>query len=425
MVINPVNKINGEINVPGDKSISHRAIMLGSIAKGTTTIKGFLMGEDCLSTIKCFRDMGIDIDINDTCVTVKGKGLHGLTKPNKELYVGNSGTTLRLMSGILAAQNFDCIITGDDSIKNRPMKRIIDPLRKMGANIKSLNSNDKAPIKIIGSKLNGIKYTSSVASAQIKSCILLASLYTNNETQVIEPVLSRNHTEIMLNYFGGNIVTNNTTAISNPVKELNANDIIIPGDISSAAYFMVACLIIPTSQILIKDVGINVTRDGIIRVLKAMGGFIELRNKREINGELVADIYVKSSSLKGTVIDKKLIPTLIDEIPVIAVAACFAEGTTIIKDASELKVKESNRIETMVTELSKLNADIIGTDDGMIINNSPNLTGGTVESYNDHRVAMSLAICGLASKEQIYINNSDCVHISFPNFYKYLEQISK
>ncbi|MCT4598640.1 MAG: 3-phosphoshikimate 1-carboxyvinyltransferase [Vallitalea sp.] len=425
MVINPVNKINGEINVPGDKSISHRAIMLGSIAKGTTTIKGFLMGEDCLSTIRCFRDMGIDIDINDNCVIVKGKGLHGLTKPNKELYVGNSGTTFRLMSGILAAQNFDCIITGDDSIKNRPMKRIIDPLRKMGANIESLHNNDKAPIKIIGSKLNGIKYTSSVASAQIKSCILLASLYTNNETQVIEPVLSRNHTEIMLNYFGGNIVTDNTTAISNPVKELNANDIIIPGDISSAAYFMVACLIIPNSEILIKDVGINVTRDGIIRVLKAMGGFIELRNKREINGELVADIYVKSSSLKGTVIDKKLIPTLIDEIPVIAVAACFAEGMTIIKDAAELKVKESNRIETMVTELSKLNANIIGTDDGMIIHSSPNLTGATVESYNDHRVAMSLAICGLASKEQIYINNSDCVNISFPNFYKLLDEISK
>ncbi|QUH27489.1 3-phosphoshikimate 1-carboxyvinyltransferase [Vallitalea guaymasensis] len=424
MIIHPVKSIQGEINVPGDKSISHRAIMLGALSKGITNIKGFLMGEDCLSTIRCFRDMGIDIEINDSLVTVNGRGLHGLKKPENELYVGNSGTTLRLMSGILAPQDFDCIITGDDSIKSRPMKRIIDPLTKMGANIVSIESNNKAPLKIIGSKLHNITHNSFVASAQVKSCIILASLYTENDTKIIEPVLSRNHTEIMLNYFGGNITTEGSTITSTPVKELYAKDINIPGDISSAAFFMVACLITKNSQLVIKNVGINPTRDGIITVLKAMNGDISLLNEREINGELVADIKVKSSKLSGTVIDKDIIPALIDEIPVIAVAACFAEGKTIIKDAQELKVKESNRIETMVTELSKMGADIIGTDDGMIISHSPNLRGATVKSYNDHRVAMSLAIAGLVAEGKTDINESECIDISFPGFYNSLQNIS-
>ncbi|GMQ56836.1 3-phosphoshikimate 1-carboxyvinyltransferase [Vallitalea sediminicola] len=424
MIIHPMKSIHGEISVPGDKSISHRAIMLGALSKGITNIKGFLMGEDCLSTIRCFRDMGINIDVNDSIVTVSGKGLHGLKKPKSELYVGNSGTTLRLMSGILAPQKFDCIITGDDSIINRPMKRIIEPLTKMGANIVSMDDNNKAPLKITGTKLHNITYKSLVASAQVKSCIILASLYTENDTRIVEPVLSRNHTEIMLNYFGGNITTNGSTIINTPVKELYAKDIAIPGDISSAAFFIVACLITKNSQLVIKNVGINPTRDGIIKVLKAMNGNISLLNQREINGELVADIHVKSSVLTGTVIDKDIIPTLIDEIPVIAVAACFAEGKTIIKDAEELKVKESNRIETMVNELSKMNANIIGTDDGMIISHSPNLIGATIKSYNDHRVAMSLAIAGLVAKGTTTIPQSECIDISFPGFYKSLQNIS-
>jgi 3-phosphoshikimate 1-carboxyvinyltransferase len=424
MIIHPVKSIHGEITVPGDKSISHRAIMLGALSKGITNIKGFLMGEDCLSTIRCFRDMGIDIEVNDSLVTVKGQGLHGLKKPKDELYVGNSGTTFRLMSGILAAQEFDCIITGDDSIKIRPMKRIIDPLTMMGANIISINDNNKAPLKITGTKLHNITYNSLVASAQVKSCIILASLYTDDDTKIIEPVLSRNHTEIMLNYFGGNITTNESTIISCPVKELYAKDITIPGDISSAAFFIVACLIAKNSELIIRNVGVNPTRNGIIKVLKAMNGDISLLNEREINGELVADIKIKSSKLTGTVIDKTIIPTLIDEIPIIAVAACFAEGKTVIKDAEELKVKESNRIETMVTELSKMNADIIGTDDGMIISHSPNLRGASVKSYNDHRVAMSLAIAGLVAEGETDITQSDCIDISFPGFYTSLQNIS-
>lgn len=423
MIINSIRNINGKVCVPGDKSISHRAIMLGALSKGTTNIKGFLMGEDCLSTISCFREMGIDIDIDDSQVTVHGKGLHGLNKPSRELYVGNSGTTLRLLSGILAPQDFDCIITGDDSIKSRPMKRIIDPLTKMGANIISMGNNDKAPLKITGSKLHNLTYDSPVSSAQVKSCIILASLYTDNQTKIIEPVLSRNHTEIMLNYFGGNITIEDSTVTSTPVEELYGKDITVPGDISSAAFLMVACLITKNSEIVIENVGINPTRDGIIKVLESMNGDITLLNERVINGELVADIKVKSSKLKGTIIDKDIIPTLIDEIPVIAVAACFAEGETIIKDAQELKVKESNRIETMVTELSKMNADITATEDGMIISYSPQLKGTRVNSYNDHRVAMSLAVAGLASQGTTEILDSKCIDISFPGFYDMLKNI--
>ncbi|GKX31073.1 3-phosphoshikimate 1-carboxyvinyltransferase [Vallitalea longa] len=424
MIINSIKNIKGNVCVPGDKSISHRAIMLGALSKGITNIKGFLMGEDCLSTISCFREMGITIDIDDSLVTVHGKGLHGLKKPNKELYVGNSGTTLRLLSGLLAPQEFDCILTGDDSIKSRPMRRIIEPLTKMGANIVSIGNNDKAPLKITGSNLHNITYESLVSSAQVKSCIILASLYTENETKIIEPALSRNHTELMLNYFGGNITIHDSTIISTPVAELYGKDIIVPGDISSAAFLIVACLITKNSELLIRDVGINPTRDGIIRVLKSMNANISLLNEKVINGELVADIKVKSSNLKGTIIDKDIIPTLIDEIPVIAVAACFAEGKTIIKDAAELKVKESNRIEAMVTELSKMNADILATEDGMIISHSPQLTGTTVNSYNDHRVAMSLAVAGLAAQGTTEILDSSCIDISFPSFYDLLKNIS-
>ncbi len=424
MIIKPKKSLSGTLRVPGDKSISHRAIMLGALAHGTTTIKGFLMGEDCLSTIKCFRDMGIQIDINDAVVTVKGKGLHGLQKPATDLYVGNSGTTLRLLSGILAAQDFECTITGDDSIKTRPMKRIMEPLQKMGANIVSLESNDRAPLVIKGSKLQNIAYHSPVASAQIKSCIMLASLFTEGNTKIIEPVLSRNHSEIMLNVFGAHVHTDGSTITTSPVQELVATDIMVPGDISSAAYFMVAGLIVDNSDITIEHVGINPTRDGIIRVLKAMNGNITLLNKRTINGELVADIRVQSSKLKGTIIDKNLIPTLIDEIPVIAIAACFAEGTTIIKDAAELRVKESDRIETMVSELTKMNANIKGTDDGMIIKHSPKLKGNDLESYHDHRVAMSLAVAGLVSEGVTHIHHSDCVDISFPGFFELIDGIS-
>lgn len=423
MKINSVSKVKGTLSVPGDKSISHRAVMLGSIAKGNTSIKGFLMGEDCLSTIKCFRQMGINISVRDSDVLVEGKGLAGLKKPSETLYVGNSGTTLRLMSGILSAQPFECTITGDDSIQKRPMKRIIDPLTNMGANIISIKNNDKAPLRIVGSELNNITYESPVASAQVKSSIMLASLYTDGITKIIEPSVSRNHSEIMLNYFGANVETVDNTVICNPVKELYGQEVIVPGDISSAAFFMVAGLILPNSEILIKNVGINPTRDGIITALKNMNGNIELLNIRTISGELTADILVKSSKLHGTVIEKDIIPKLIDEIPVIAVAACFAEGKTVIKDAAELKVKESNRIEAMVTELTKMDATIESTDDGMIITGTHSLKGASVESYHDHRIAMSLAIAALTTNEGSTISNSECIDISFPTFFEDLSKL--
>ena len=416
MKIEAVKSLQGTIKVPGDKSISHRSVMFGALAKGTTHVTGFLTGADCLSTIECFRKMGIDIEVDDTNVTIVGKGLHGLLKPNEILDVGNSGTTIRLMSGILAGQGFDVEVTGDESIQKRPMGRIIKPLTMMGARIMSLKGDGLAPIRIEPSSLKGIHYESPVASAQVKSSILLANLYTGKTTTIHEPNLSRNHSEIMLNHLGARISIDGSTITSEPIDELYAKDIIVPGDISSAAYFLVAGLIIPKSEILLKDVGINPTRDGIIKVLKAMNGDITLMNEHIVNGELMADILVRSSDLIGTTIEGTIISTLIDEIPIIAVAACVAKGQTIIKDAAELKVKETNRIDTMVCELGKMGAPIHPTDDGMIIDGDLDFKGAVVESHHDHRVAMSLAIAGLLAEGTTTIENSQCVAISYPNF---------
>ncbi|MBZ4667219.1 MAG: aroA [Defluviitaleaceae bacterium] len=423
MIVNPKDRINGEITVPGDKSISHRAVMLGSIAEGITEVTGFLMGADCLSTIECFRTLGIPIEVNDKKVTIHGKGLLGLAAPAKTLDVGNSGTTIRLMSGILSAQSFSSDLTGDASIQKRPMLRIVAPLREMGAKIDGKEGGKYCPLHIEGQPLKGIHYNLPVASAQVKSAILLASLYAEGETIIIEPAPSRNHTEIMVNFFGGKIVQKDNVIISSPVKKLTGQYIEVPGDISSAAYFIAAALILPNSELLIKNVGVNPTRDGIITVFKQMGADIELLNQRTQCGEPVADILVRSSDLHGTEIGGSLIPKLIDEIPVIAAAACYAQGTTIIKDAQELKVKESNRIQTMVSELKKMGASITETDDGMIIEGSHSLRGSEVESYHDHRVAMSLAIAALRAKGETRIHNSDCVNISFPDFFSYLEKL--
>lgn len=423
MIVNPKDKINGEITVSGDKSISHRAVMLGSIAEGITEVTGFLMGADCLSTIECFRQLGIPIEVNEEKVIVHGKGLLGLSQPSNMLDVGNSGTTIRLMTGILSAQSFSSDITGDASIQKRPMLRVVAPLREMGAKIDGKEGGKYCPLHIEGQGLKGIHYQLPVASAQVKSAILLASLYAEGETTVIEPAPSRNHTEIMVNYFGGNILQKDNVIKSSPVKKLTGQYIKVPGDISSAAYFIVAALILPHSELLIKNVGVNPTRDGIITVFKQMGGNIELINQRTQCGEPVADILVRSSDLHGIEIGGSLIPKLIDEIPVIAAAACYARGTTIIKDAQELKVKESNRIQTMVSELKKMGASIRETDDGMIIEGGSALRGAQVESYHDHRVAMSLAIAALKAEKETTINNSDCVSISFPNFFSYLEKL--
>ena len=416
--------LKGEVTVPGDKSISHRAVMFGALSKGITEVTNFLQGADCLSTIDCFRRLGITIENTSEKILVHGKGLHGLTKSDKILDVGNSGTTTRLISGILAGQNFETILNGDESIQSRPMKRIMEPLSLMGADIASLRGNNCAPLRIVGSPLHGIHYTSKVASAQVKSCILLAGLYSDGLTSVTEPSVSRNHTELMLRGFGANVVCRDKTATITPDPELIGQKIEVPGDISSAAYFIAAGLIVPGSEILVKNVGINPTRDGLIRVCQAMGADMTLLNKREHGGEPVADVLVRYSSLKATTIEGEIIPTLIDELPMIAVMACFAKGTTIIKDAAELKVKESDRIAVMVDNLSRMGAHITATDDGMIIEGGYPLHGAIIDPHLDHRIAMSFAVAALASEGETNIKDSDCVKISYPNFYEDLFKLS-
>ncbi|MGN0436098.1 MAG: 3-phosphoshikimate 1-carboxyvinyltransferase [Wujia sp.] len=420
-----VERLKGEIKVPGDKSISHRSVMLGSLAKGTTEVYGFLQGADCLSSIACFSKMGVEIENRGETVIIHGRGLRGLKAPKDTLDVGNSGTTTRLMSGILAAQNFSCRVDGDASIRKRPMKRIMTPLAMMGADIRSEADNGCAPLIINGRELKGISYTSPVASAQVKSAILFAGLYANGVTSVTEPAISRNHTELMFQEFGVDIETRGKTAIVKPATELYARKVIVPGDISSAAYFIVAGLITPNSEITIKNVGVNPTRDGIIRVCQMMGADIALESEEGKSGEPTADITVKTSTLKGCVVGGEIIPTLIDEIPAIAILACFAEGDTIIKDAEELKVKESNRIDVMVENLKAMGADIEATEDGMIIHGGRTLHGATIDSHLDHRIAMSFAIAAINADGETDIKDSSCVDISYPGFFEDLMSLAK
>lgn len=416
--------LRGEITVPGDKSISHRAVMFGALAKGTTSITNFLKGADCLSTISCFEKMGIEIEQLPSEILIHGKGLHGLNAPETILDAGNSGTTTRLLSGILAGQAFCTTLTGDASIQKRPMTRIITPLSQMGGKIESLSDNGCAPLKITGHPLKPIHYLSPVSSAQVKSCVLLAGMYADGITKVTEPYLSRNHSELMLRSFGADVISEGTTAAitGNPVLE--GQNVIVPGDISSAAYFIAAGLLIPGSEILIKNVGINPTRDGILKVCADMGADIQLLNKREYGKEPVADILVKHSELKATVIEGALIPTLIDELPMLAVMAAFAQGTTVIRDAQELKVKESNRLDIIVQHLSAMGADIIPTEDGMEIHGGKPLKGAVLDSYMDHRIAMSFAVAGMAADGETEILNASCVDISYPEFYRDMAAIS-
>ena len=417
MKFQKVSRLRGEITVPGDKSISHRAVMFGALSKGTTKITGFLRGADCLSTIACFRQLGITVEESNDTILVHGKGLHGLREPAAVLDTGNSGTTTRLISGILAGQNFKSVLNGDASIQKRPMRRIMTPLSQMGASIRSMKDNDCAPLEITGSPLHGISYPSPVASAQVKSAVLLAGLYADGETSVKEPAVSRNHTELMLKSFGADIRTEGLTATIRPEPVLCGMDILIPGDISSAAYFIAVGCLVPDAEILIRNVGINPTRDGILKVARAMGGDITLLNVSH-NGEPTADLLVKHSSLHGITVEGEIIPTLIDELPIINVMAACAEGTTVIKDAAELKVKESNRIDVMVNCLNAMGCDIVGTEDGMVIHGGKPLHGAVIDSHMDHRIAMSFAIASLIADGDTRINGSDAVTISYPNFYK-------
>ena len=427
--IAPTRGLKGEVTIPGDKSISHRSIMLGSIALGTTEITHFLEGADCLSTIDCFRKMGVEIERKPSSILVHGKGLRGLTAPASTLNVGISGTTTRLISGILSGQNFATTLSGDDSLNSRPMKRIMTPLNTMGAHIRSLNDNGCAPLHIRPGALHGIHYQSPVASAQVKSAVLLAGLYADSPTSVTEPALSRNHTELMLQGFGAYVATDlhtdgTATAHVEPCKELYGQQICVPGDISSAAYFIAAALLVPGSELLVKNVGTNFTRAGFLKVCKAMGADIETVSQTIEGGESRADLLVRYSHLKGTVIEGDIIPTLIDEIPMIAIMAAFADGQTVIRDAAELKVKETNRIDTVTAGLKAMGAVITPTDDGMIIEGTGHLNGASIQSYLDHRIAMAFSVAGLASDGETQIVDSQCVDVSYPEFYATLNSVS-
>lgn len=425
-IIKPAAGLRGEIAVPGDKSISHRCVMFGSIARGTTEITNFLEGADCLSTIRCFQNMGIAIERKADTLLVHGKGIHGLRAPLDTLNTGNSGTTTRLLAGILAGQNFSSLMSGDESLNSRPMGRILTPLRTMGAHITSVNGNGRAPLRVEPGVLHGIAYESPVASAQVKSAVLLAGLYADGETSVTEPVLSRNHTEFMLQSFGADVSSTihtdgRATAHIRPCRELYGRQIQVPGDISSAAYFIAAALLVPGSRLLLKNVGTNPTRAGFLKVCQDMGADITLVNPSYQGGEGHADILVKSSPLKAVTIEGSLIPTLIDEIPIIAVMAAHADGTTVIRDAAELKVKETNRIHTVTENLKAMGGQIIPTEDGMMITGGAPLKGAPVNSYLDHRIAMAFTVAGLTAAGETVIKDSPCVDVSYPGFFAALD----
>ncbi len=411
--IKKMQSVSGEVCVPGDKSISHRAVMLGAIADGTTRITGFLKGADCLSTIDCFRKMGIEIDVTDDLITVKGKGLHGLKKPCETLYTGNSGTTTRLLCGLLAGQEFDTDITGDASICKRPMRRVTEPLSLMGARIE----NDYCPLHIHGRRLKGTDYKMTVASAQVKTALILAALYADGSTTIHELEKSRDHTELMLGAMGANIAVDGLDITVSKTDRLTAQDITVPGDISSAAFFLVLGAVMPNSDITIRNVGMNPTRTGIIDVLLEMGADLKIFNERIATGEPTADLRIRTSKLHGVKIGGEIIPRLIDELPVIATAALFAEGTTVISDAEELKVKETDRIKAVTDEFKKCGADITATDDGMVIVGSKPLTGADFKTYGDHRMAMSLAILAQRANGVSTLDDSDCVSVSYPEFF--------
>lgn len=427
--IKAMGALKGEVQIPGDKSISHRAVMLGSIARGTTEISHFLNGADCLSTIHCFQKMGIEIEQSKDLVLVHGRGLRGLKAPQGILDTGNSGTTTRLICGILSGQNFSSVLSGDDSLNSRPMKRIMDPLNQMGARITSIQDNNCAPLRIEPGTLHGIRYVSPVASAQVKSSVLLAGLYADSPVSVTEPVLSRNHTELMLGSFGADISSElhadgSATASVSPCAELYGQKIQVPGDISSAAYFIAAGLLVPGSRLLVKNVGINPTRAGFLEVCRKMGADIGYLNRQSQGGEETADLLVTPKPLTGTVIEGAVIPSLIDEIPILAVMAAFAEGTTVIRDAAELKVKETNRIQTVTENLLAMGAEIIPTEDGMIIHGTGALKGTQIQSHLDHRIAMAFSVAALAAEGTTTILDGQCVDVSYPGFFAQLMDLS-
>jgi len=414
--VQPGGSLLGEIRVPGDKSMSHRSIMLGSLAEGVTQVRGFLNAEDAMSTLEAFRAMGVNIEgpVNGE-VTIHGVGKHGLKQPQAPLYLGNSGTSMRLLSGLLAGQPFDTVLTGDKSLESRPMRRVTVPLALMGAEIET-QENGTAPLHIKGkTDLHGIHYDMPIASAQVKSCLLLAGMYASGETTVTEPAPTRDHTERMLNGFGYPVKRDGATASINNQGQLTAAQIDVPSDISSAAFFLVGASIAPNSDVTLRHVGVNPTRTGVIDILRLMGANIEVLNQRVVGGEPVADLRVRSSQLHGVDIPEHLVPLAIDEFPVLFVAAACATGTTVLTGAKELRVKESDRIQVMADGLQILGVDAQPTEDGMIIQGGV-IGGGEVDSHGDHRIAMSFSIAGLRANAAITINDCANVNTSFPEF---------
>jgi len=413
----------GEITAPGDKSISHRSVILGSLADGRSTVHGFLKSEDTLSTLNAFRNMGVEIHMSPEILEIKGVGLYGLKKASETIDAGNSGTTARLLMGLLSGQDFISELTGDKYLKKRPMRRVVDPLLLMGADITGENNGENLPLTITGQKLKAIRFELPVASAQVKSAIILAGLFADGETEIIEPQKTRDHTERMLAHLGSPLKTDDKSIYVNAVDRLNPSELNVPSDISSAAFFIVAALINKGSEIILKNVGLNSARTGVLEILRRMGGSIEIEDRRLECGEEVGNIVVKSSDLKGIEIKGEDIPRAIDELPVIAAAACFAEGRTVITEAEELRVKETDRIKAVVTEFSKLNADIEELEDGMIVNGNRQLRGNICDSWGDHRIAMSLAITATMCEGETTINNSECVNISYPEFFDTLSKL--
>ncbi len=424
--VRPARRLSGDIEVPGDKSISHRSVMFGALARGRTRVTGFLQGEDNYATLNAFRRMGVAIrEDEDGRLEIDGAGLDGLREPDDVLDCGNSGTTMRLMTGLLAGQNFFTVLTGDRYLRRRPMRRVTVPLRQMGGRIQGREDGEKAPLAIQGGPLAGITWHSPVASAQVKSALLLAGLYAEGPTTVFEPHLSRDHSERMLAHFGARIERLDGGVRIAPRPDLQGREITVPGDISSAAFLLVAALIVPGSELLIRNVGINPTRSGVIDILQAMGGAITLENVRECSGEPVADLLVRHSRLQGITIGGELIPRAIDELPVVSVAAAFAEGETLIRDARELRVKETDRIAAMVSELGRIGAEVEALEDGMRIVGRERLAGGRVDSWGDHRIAMSMAVAGLGCRKELTIGNTGCTRTSFPGFWDLLRRVSR
>ena len=418
-------KLEGVIKVPGDKSITHRGLIIGAISTGKTVIKNSSFCRDCMSTLNVLKKSGVEINIKNSEISILGKGFEGFEKSNAELDCGNSGTTMRLMSGVFSTLNYETVLSGDSSLSKRPMDRIIKPLKMMGAEIKGESERGFPPLHIKGGKLKPINYELEIPSAQVKSSIILAGLNTEGITTIVEPIPSRDHTERMLEFFGASIKKEGNRINITGKKELSGKEIIVPSDISSAAYFIATALLTDNSEIIIKDTGINETRTGFINILKRMGAEIQMINKRVVSNEIIGDILVRGrQKLKGVIIKGKEIPSVIDELPLLAVVATQAKGETIVKGAEELRVKESDRIKTITDELKKIGADIKATRDGFMVKGGTKLKGGEHESYGDHRIAMSLTVAGLISGGETIINKGECIDVSFPNFINYFKELN-